>query len=74
MSNIEGRISKIVKNNLGLQEDPRAEASLEDLGADSLDELEIVMAVEEEFEIEIPDEKMNGMSIMTLAALVEGRI
>ena len=58
MSNIEERVSKIVVEQLGVKED---EVSLEssfinDLGADSLDTVELVMALEEEFECEIPDE------------------
>lgn len=58
MSTIEERVKKIVCEQLGVKE---AEAQLnakfvEDLGADSLDTVELVMALEEEFETEIPDE------------------
>lgn len=59
MSTIEERVKKIVVEQLGVKED---EASLEasfvdDLGADSLDTVELVMALEEEFDTEIPDEE-----------------
>ena len=58
MSNIEERVRKLVCEQLGVKEDEvTIEASLvEDLGADSLDTVELVMALEEEFEAEIPDE------------------
>ena len=52
------RISKIIVEQLGVNEDQvKPEAKfIEDLGADSLDTVELVMALEEEFETEIPDE------------------
>jgi len=52
------RVKKVVVNQLDVSEDEvTAEASfIEDLGADSLDQVELIMAFEEEFEIEIPDE------------------
>ncbi|MEK7306208.1 MAG: acyl carrier protein, partial [Nitrospirota bacterium] len=55
---IEERVKKIVSEQLGIEdEDIAAESSfVEDLGADSLDTVELVMAFEEEFKIEIPDE------------------
>ncbi|ODN43540.1 acyl carrier protein [Piscirickettsia litoralis] len=58
MSTIEERVKKIVVEQLGVkEEDVRNEASfVDDLGADSLDTVELVMALEEEFETEIPDE------------------
>ena len=58
MSNIEERVRKLVCEQLGVKEDEvTIEASfVEDLGADSLDTVELVMALEEEFETEIPDE------------------
>ncbi|MBI5560954.1 MAG: acyl carrier protein [Deltaproteobacteria bacterium] len=54
----ESRVKKIIIDQLGVSEDEvKAEASfVEDLGADSLDTVEMVMAFEEEFGIEIPDE------------------
>ena len=58
MDNIEARVRKIVAEQLGVAEaDIKNESSfVEDLGADSLDNVELVMALEEEFETEIPDE------------------
>ena len=54
----EERVKKIVVEQLGVKEEEvTPEASfVDDLGADSLDTVELVMALEEEFEIEIPDE------------------
>ena len=56
---IEERVKKIIVEQLGVkEEDVKPEASfVEDLGADSLDTVELVMALEEEFDIEIPDEE-----------------
>ncbi len=58
MSDIASRVKKIVIEHLGAEEDKVVpEASfIDDLGADSLDTVELVMAFEEEFSIEIPDE------------------
>lgn len=58
MSSIEERVKKIVVEQLGVKEEEVTnEASfVDDLGADSLDTVELVMALEEEFETEIPDE------------------
>lgn len=55
---IEQRVRKIISEQLGIDEDEvTPEASfIDDLGADSLDTVELVMAFEEEFHIEIPDE------------------
>lgn len=55
---IDPRITKIVANNLGVEENKVTEAAnlVEDLGADSLDLVELIMAFEEEFGIEIPDD------------------
>ncbi len=55
---IEARVKKIVVEQLGVKEDEiTTEASfVDDLGADSLDTVELVMVLEEEFETEIPDE------------------
>lgn len=57
-SEIETRVKKIVVEQLGVKDDEiTADASfVDDLGADSLDTVELVMALEEEFETEIPDE------------------
>lgn len=61
---VEERIIKIVCEQLGVaQEEVKLEASfIDDLGADSLDTVELVMAFEEEFEIEIPDEEAEGIA------------
>ncbi|MDR0571377.1 MAG: acyl carrier protein [Rickettsiales bacterium] len=58
MSEIFEKVKKIVIENLGIEENKVTENSsfVEDLGADSLDQVELVMAFEEEFGIEIPDE------------------
>ena len=58
MSSIEERVKKIVIEQLGVSDDQVTnDASfVDDLGADSLDTVELVMALEEEFEVEIPDE------------------
>jgi len=58
MSDIEAKIKKIVAEHLGAEESKiTADSSfVDDLGADSLDQVELVMAFEEEFGIEIPDE------------------
>jgi len=58
MSNVEDRVRKIVAEQLGVKLDEITNDSsfVEDLGADSLDTVELVMALEEEFETEIPDE------------------
>ena len=58
MADIDGKVKEIIINELGVEADKvTPEASfVEDLGADSLDTVELVMAFEEEFGIEIPDE------------------
>ena len=64
MSTIEERVRKLVCEQLGVKEDEvTIEASfVEDLGADSLDTVELVMALEEEFETEIPDEEAEKIT------------
>jgi len=59
MDNVEQRVKKIVAEQLGVNEaEIKNESSfVDDLGADSLDTVELVMALEEEFEIDIPDEE-----------------
>ncbi len=71
MSSIEERVKKIVVEQLGVEEDQvTPDASfVDDLGADSLDTVELVMALEEEFDTEIPDEEAE--SIGTLAQAVD---
>jgi acyl carrier protein len=69
MSSIEERVKKIVAEQLGVKEDDVKPASsfVEDLGADSLDTVELVMALEEEFETEIPDEEAEKITTVQLA-------
>jgi acyl carrier protein len=64
MSNIEERVKKIVCEQLGAkEEDVKSSSSfVNDLGADSLDTVELVMALEEEFETEIPDEDAEKLT------------
>ena len=64
MENIEQRVKKIVAEQLGVNEaDVKNESSfVNDLGADSLDTVELVMALEEEFETEIPDEEAEKIT------------
>ena len=64
MDNIEQRVKKIVAEQLGVAEaEIKNEASfVNDLGADSLDTVELVMALEEEFECEIPDEEAEKIT------------
>src|SRR5436190_22750651 len=66
MSDVAGRVKKIVVEHLGVDEGKAVpEASfIDDLGADSLDTVELVMAFEEEFNIEIPDDAAE--KILTL--------
>lgn len=69
MSSIEERVRKIVVEQLGASEDEvTSEASfIDDLGADSLDTVELVMALEEEFETEIPDEEAENITTVQQA-------
>ena len=64
MSNIEDRVKKIVAEQLGVKEDEVSNESsfVDDLGADSLDTVELVMALEEEFDTEIPDEEAEKIA------------
>ena len=63
MADIEAKVKEIIINELGVDaEKVTAEASfVEDLGADSLDTVELVMAFEEEFGMEIPDEEAEKL-------------
>jgi len=64
MENIEQRVKKIVAEQLGVNEaEVKNESSfVDDLGADSLDTVELVMALEEEFDCEIPDEEAEKIT------------
>ncbi|MFK8078378.1 MAG: acyl carrier protein [Granulosicoccus sp.] len=71
MSSIDERVKKIVVEQLGVKEEEVTTTAsfVEDLGADSLDTVELVMALEEEFECEIPDEEAE--KITTVAQAVD---
>jgi acyl carrier protein len=71
MATVDERVKKIIAEQLGVEEDEvTAEASfVEDLGADSLDTVELVMALEEEFGIEIPDE--DAEKILTVGKALD---
>ena len=69
MSNVDERVKKIVIEQLGVKEDEVSNSSsfVDDLGADSLDTVELVMALEEEFECEIPDEEAENITTIQQA-------
>ena len=71
MSDTTDRVKKIVVEHLGVEEDKVSEGAsfIDDLGADSLDTVELVMAFEEEFGIEIPDDAAE--KIQTVGDAVE---
>jgi acyl carrier protein len=71
MATVDERVKKIIGEQLGVEEDEvTPEASfVEDLGADSLDTVELVMALEEEFGIEIPDE--DAEKILTVGKALD---
>lgn len=69
MSTVEERVKKIVIEQLGVKEEEVSKESsfVDDLGADSLDTVELVMALEEEFECEIPDEEAEKITTVQQA-------
>ena len=69
MSDIEARVKKIIAEQLGVEESQvtNEKAFVADLGADSLDTVELVMALEEEFETEIPDEEAEKITTVQQA-------
>ena len=71
MSDVAERVKKIVVEHLGVEADKVVEGAsfIDDLGADSLDTVELVMAFEEEFGIEIPDDAAE--SIVTVGDAVK---
>ena len=66
---VEDRVKKIVSNQLGtsIDEIQRDSSFVDDLGADSLDTVELVMALEEEFDLEIADEDAEKISTVNEA-------
>ncbi|HBT46331.1 MAG TPA: acyl carrier protein [Peptococcaceae bacterium] len=70
MDNIFNKVRSIVAEQLGVEEEEiNMDTSFEDLNADSLDIVELIMALEEEFDIEIPDE--DAEKLTTIKAAVE---
>jgi len=69
MSDIEARVKSVVVEQLGVEESEVTSTSsfIDDLGADSLDTVELVMALEEEFGTEIPDEEAEKITTVQLA-------
>ncbi|AOE78613.1 acyl carrier protein [Pseudomonas lurida] len=69
MSDVEARVKKIIAQQLGigLADVENQKDFVEDLGADSLDTVELVMALEDEFELEIPDEEAEKITTVQLA-------
>jgi acyl carrier protein len=64
MSDVENKVRKIVAEQLDVKENDISESSrfVEDLGADSLGQIELIMALEEEFGCEIPDEEAQKLT------------
>ena len=71
MSDVADRVKKIVLEHLGVEESKVVESAsfIDDLGADSLDTVELVMAFEEEFSCEIPDE--DAEKILTIKDAID---
>jgi acyl carrier protein len=69
MNNVQDRVKKIVVEQLGVNEEDVTDSAsfVDDLGADSLDTVELVMALEEEFECEIPDEEAEKITTVQQA-------
>ncbi len=69
MSDIEARVKKIIAEQLGVEESQvtNEKAFVADLGADSLDTVELVMALEEEFDAEIPDDEAEKITTVKQA-------
>jgi|TARA_X000000368_G_scaffold286135_1_gene227241 acyl carrier protein len=69
MSNIDERVKSVVVKQLGVKEEDVKNDSkfIDDLGADSLDTVELVMGLEEEFDTEIPDEEAEKITTVQQA-------
>lgn len=77
MSEVADKVKKIIVDQLGVnEEDVKPEANfIDDLGADSLDTVELVMAFEEEFDLEIPDEEAEKITTVgTAISHIEGAL
>jgi acyl carrier protein len=74
-NSVEERVKKIVVEQLGVKEEEVSNESsfVDDLGADSLDTVELVMALEEEFECEIPDGEAEKITTVQQAIDYIGR-
>jgi acyl carrier protein len=73
MSSVEDRVKKVIAESLRIEEDFKENASFkDDLGADSLESVEVVMALEDEFGIHIPDEETEKLvTVSDLIAFVK---
>lgn len=71
MSEVVGKVTKIISEQLDVSEDDvvLSASFVDDLGADSLDQVELIMAIEEEFDISIPDE--DAEKIVTVQDAVD---
>ena len=68
LNSVEDQVRELVKEQLGVEGDfENSAAFIADLEADSLDAVELIMALEEEFEIEIPDEEVEGITTVQAA-------
>lgn len=67
MSDVKSKVVKIVAEHLDVEEEKVSDSSsfVDDLGADSLDQVELVMAFEEEFDIEIPDDAAEKIATVS---------
>ena len=75
MADVDAKVKKIISEQLGVPEsDVKPEASfVNDLGADSLDTVELVMALEEEFGVEIPDEDAEKITVQNAIDYVKAK-
>jgi len=72
---IAERVRKIITEHLGVDEAPDDKGIIDDLGADSLDQVELVMALEVEFDIEIPDDDFEeAITVGDVVKIVRGRL
>jgi acyl carrier protein len=71
------KVVAVVVDKLGVEADKVSDEAnfVDDLGADSLDQVELVMALEDEFDVEIPDEDAEGLkTVKAVLAYVEGKV